>query len=278
MGNKILNLAGIDIDLSVPKVMGVVNFDKNSFYTGSRVANINELNKKIDNMVEEGVDILDLGATSSRPGADISDPEKEIEILLPYISIIRSRYPKLLLSIDTYHSKVVRICIQEGINLINDISAGEIDSNIFDELKKENVGYVLMHMRGMPSNMQENVDYNSLFDEMLSFFSEKLKVLKERGLKNIVIDPGIGFGKSLESNYKIIKKMNYFNNFGYPLLLGVSRKSLIQNLLNIGPENALNGTTALHMLCLNNGANILRAHDVKEAKEAIKIWEYYVSV
>ena len=278
MGNKILNFAGIDIDLSVPKVMGVVNFDKNSFYTGSRVANINELNKKIDNMVEDGVDILDLGATSSRPGADISDPEKEIEILLPYISIIRSRYPKLLLSIDTYHSKVVRICIQEGINLINDISAGEIDSNIFDELKKENVGYVLMHMRGLPSNMQENIDYNNLFDEMSSFFSDKLKVLKERGLKNIVIDPGIGFGKSLESNYKIIKKMNYFNNFGYPLLLGVSRKSLIQNLLNIGPENALNGTTALHMLCLNNGANILRAHDVKEAKEAIKIWEYYVSV
>mgnify|MGYP001222326331 CR=1 FL=1 len=278
MGNKILNLAGIDLDLSVPKVMGVVNFDKNSFYTGSRVGNINDLNKKIDQMVEDGVDILDLGATSSRPGSNISDPEKEIEILLPYIKIIRSRYPKLILSVDTYHSKVVRVCIQEGINLINDISAGEIDSSIFNEIIKEKVGYVLMHMRGLPNNMQQNVEYDNLLVEITNFFSNKLEYLEERGVENIIIDPGIGFGKSLESNYKIIKKMNYFNNFDCPLLVGISRKSLIQKLLKVGPDNALNGTTALHMLCLNNGANILRAHDVKEAKEAIKIWRYYVSI
>ena len=162
--------------------------------------------------------------------------------------------------------------------MINDISAGEIDPKIFNEMINGNVGYVLMHMRGQPSNMQKNINYNDLFNEMYDFFKQKLNVIKGLGLKNIIIDPGIGFGKSLESNYQIIKKMNYFNTFDQPLLVGVSRKSLVQNLLNVGPDDALNGTTALHMLCLNNGANILRVHDVKAAKEAIKIWGYYVSV
>ena len=201
MDNKILNLAGLGLDLSVPKVMGVINFDENSFFSGSLAVNDVELNKKVENMVEEGVDILDLGATSSRPGAELSDPDNEIKILLPYIRMIRKKYPKLILSVDTYHSKVVKICIEEGVNLINDISAGEIASNIFDEIIKGNVGYVLMHMRGLPSNMQENVDYEDLFDEMASFFKQKLDQLKKKGLKNIIVDPGIGFGKSLESNY-----------------------------------------------------------------------------
>ncbi len=278
MNNNILNLGGIKLDLSVPRIMGVINFDINSFYKKSYTSDSNDLINRIEHMLEDGADIIDLGATSSRPGAQISDPQQELQILLPALRMIRKKYSKLILSVDTYHSKVAHACIDEGINLINDISAGEIDPEIFDEVINGDVGYVLMHMRGLPFNMQKNLNYNDLFEELTAFFNQKLNELKARGLKNIIIDPGIGFGKSLESNYQIIKKMNYFNTFDCPLLIGVSRKSLIQNLLMVSPDDALNGTTALHMLCLNNGANILRVHDVKAAKEAIKIWGYYVSV
>jgi dihydropteroate synthase len=278
LNNKILNLGGIKFDLSVPRIMGVLNFDINSFYQKSYVSASDDLIKRIERMLEDGADLIDLGATSSRPGASVSDPDQDLKRLLPALRMIRKKYPKLIISVDTYHSKVAHVCIGEGINLINDISAGQIDSKIFDEVINGDVGYVLMHMRGLPFNMQNNIKYNDLFEELTDFFKLKLNELKTRGLKNIIIDPGLGFGKSLESNYQIIKKMNYFNTFDCPLLIGVSRKSLIQNLLGVNPDDALNGTTALHMLCLNNGANVLRVHDVKAAKEAIKIWGYYVSV
>ena len=258
--------------------MGIINLDKASFYNGSRVLNEKDFLNRVEKMLAEGADIIDLGATSSRPGSSLSKADDELNKIIPLLNKLKTKWPKSIISIDTYHSEVARICIEEGANMINDISAGNIDSKIIDVCAQNNIPYVLMHMRGLPDSMQNETHYDSIIDDIIDFFELKINECNNKGLKQIILDPGLGFGKSIEGNYTILKKMTNFKALNYPLLMGLSRKSFIQKLIGVQADKALNGTTALHMLALDNGANVLRVHDVKEAKEIINIWKYYAAI
>ncbi len=268
---RTLNCGGKIINLSSPVAMGIINLTPDSFYDGGRYKHPLDAIKLAEKMLLEGAQILDMGAASSRPGAGIMDPTIEQERLLPALKAVLKQFPEATISIDTYNSSTARVAVDAGAHMINDISAGSMDKEMFETMAELGVPYVIMHMQGTPSNMQENPQYNDIVKEVTAFFSKRIAKLKESGLHDIIIDPGFGFGKTLEHNYQLLDKLDFLGITGLPILVGFSRKSMINKVLGTKPTEALNGTTVLNTMALEKGADILRVHDVKAAVEAIKI-------
>jgi dihydropteroate synthase len=268
---RTLNCKGKLIDLNEPKVMGILNITPDSFYDKSRFSSNDKLLKRTELMLSEGATFVDIGAYSSRPGAEFVSEEEERKRLIPALEIILKEFPDVLLSVDTFRSNIARETIDLGASIINDISGGDMDPEMFDVVVNKQVPYILMHMRGNPQTMSNLNNYNHLIVDIISELQVKMNDLEKRGLNDIIIDPGLGFAKDLLQNYEIVKELNSFKCIDHPLLIGASRKSMIYKLLECEPQNALIGTTVVHTACLLNGASILRVHDVKEAIEAIKI-------
>ena len=268
---RTLNCKGNLIDLNEPKVMGILNITPDSFYDNSRLNSKRDLLKRTESMLLEGATFIDVGAYSSRPGAEFVSEEEERKRLIPALEIILKEFPDVLLSVDTFRSNIARETIDLGASIINDISGGDMDPDMFDVVVNKQVPYILMHMRGNPQTMSNLNKYNHLILDIISELYVKVNDLQKRGLNDIIIDPGLGFAKDLLQNYEVVKKLKSFKCISHPLLIGASRKSMIYKLLECEPQSALTGTTVVHTACLLNGASILRVHDVKEAIEAIKI-------
>ncbi len=253
--------------------MGILNLTQDSFYDGGFYLDEAKMKEQISKMVHAGAKIIDIGAMSSRPGALISNPEDEIQQLLPSIQYIIENFPEVIISVDTIHSVVAKKVLEQGVHIINDISGGQFDKDMYITVGSFDAPYVLMHMRGEPSNMQEHTDYEDLIAEMLEYFIEKIERCRNAGIKDIIIDPGFGFSKTLEQNYLILKRLSDFSILDCPILIGLSRKSMIWKALESSPNDALNGTTVLNTIALQKAAHILRVHDVREASETIKLVE-----
>ena len=270
--NKTINVRGQIIDLSVPRVMGVLNITPDSFYKGSRLGNETEILNRASEMLQSGADILDVGGYSSRPGADDITEKAELERVSGALSILRREFPSAILSLDTYRSSIADIGIREyGVDIINDISGGSLDNEMFGIIAEHNVPYVIMHMKGNPQNMQNNPVYEDIMTEIIKWFSEKKQELVLRGVNDIIIDPGFGFGKTVEHNFILLNNLEHFSILDLPVLAGLSRKSMIWKTLGIRPEESLNGTTVLNTIALMKGISILRVHDVAEAVEAVRL-------
>jgi len=254
-----------------PIVMGILNVTEDSFFDGGLYLNEEQIIARCKEMLEEGASIIDIGAQSSRPGATLIQADDELLKLLPIIKLLKTEIPEIIISIDTFWAKTASECIKAGAHIINDISAGEMDKNMFDTLAKLQVPYIIMHMQGTPQNMQNNPTYNNVVAEVISYFDSKIALLKAKGVEQIIIDPGFGFGKTLVHNYKLLNALEQFNQFKLPVLIGTSRKSMIYKLLDTSSQEALNGTSVTNTMALQKGASILRVHDVKEAIECIKI-------
>ena len=261
------------MDLSSPKVMGIINLTPDSFYSGSRSMQIDHVMAQVDQMIHEGVDIVDFGGMSTRPGASEPTVSEELDRLISPIMAVRAAHPKLWISIDTYRSEVLKECLDLKIDIINDISAGKMDEGFLDLVAESRLPYILMHMQGQPKNMQFNPTYEDVVLDVLKSLDEGYHRCLKLGISQVIIDPGFGFGKSQKDNFRLLKNLGSFKILDLPVLVGISRKSMIHKSLNISADQALNGTSALHMEALNNGASILRVHDVKEAKECIKLWQ-----
>lgn len=267
-----MNVNGKLMDLSHPQVMGILNVTPDSFYAGSRQQTEKDIINRADQIVEEGASIIDIGAYSSRPQAENISPEEEMRRLRTGLEIINRHHPGSVVSVDTFRAEVARMCVEEyGAAIINDISAGEMDPQMFGTIARLGVPYIIMHMQGTPQNMQMNPHYDNLLKEVFFYFSEKVQKLRDLGVKDIILDPGFGFGKTLEHNYRLMNHLEEFSIFELPVLVGVSRKSMIYKLLGGTPDDALNGTTVLNTVSLLKGANILRVHDVKVAVETVQI-------
>ena len=269
-----INVNGRLMDLSEPQVMGILNVTPDSFYAGSRSETEKDIVQRLHQIIDEGASIIDIGGYSSRPNAEHISAEEEMNRLRNGLEIIRKHSPNAVVSVDTFRADVAKMCVEEyGVAIINDISAGQMDEQMFPTIAKLGVPYIIMHMKGTPQDMQVSPKYDHFLKEIFYYFSEKVQKLRDLGVKDIIIDPGFGlsFGKTLEHNYELMNHLEEFNLFELPLLVGVSRKTMIYKLLGTTPEEALNGTTALHTIALLKGANILRVHDVKEAVESIKI-------
>ena len=272
-----INCNGKLLNLKNPVVMGILNLTPDSFSDGGKFNNMDSALKQTEKMLNDGATIIDIGGQSTRPNADFLDAETELSRVLPVIENLVKNFPEIIISVDTFWSEVAKATIQAGASIINDISAGQIDNKMFETIAELGVPYVLMHMKGTPKTMQKNTDYKNVTEEVQLFLSKKIFELNKLGVHDIIIDLGYGFSKTLEQNYELLKNQKDFMFNKYPILTGVSRKSMIFKLLNIKPEESINGTTALNMLALQNNAKILRVHDVKEAAECIKIWEMYKS-
>ena len=269
-----INVNGKLMDLSQPQVMGILNVTPDSFYAGSRGVAERDIIDRLRQMTDEGASIIDIGAYSSRPDADDVSTEEEMARLRHALNLVRQHQPDAVVSVDTFRADVARMCVEEyGVAMVNDISAGEMDDEMFPTIARLGVPYIAMHMKGTPQTMQINPQYEHFLKEIFYFFSEKVQKLRDLGVKDIIIDPGFGFGKTLEHNYQLMNHLEEFKLFGLPLLVGISRKSMIYKLLDTTPEEALNGTTVLNTIALQKGAHILRVHDVKAAVEAVKIVE-----
>ena len=269
---RTLNLRGELYVLDQPKVMGILNVTPDSFYDGGRYVNDGALRQRLTQMLSEGVDIIDIGAYSSRPGADDVSPQEEIDRLCRALDLIQSMDICLPLSVDTFRSEVADVILERyPVSLINDISGGQTDALMYDVVAKHRAAYVLMHMRGTPQTMMQYTHYDNLMSDLLLYFSEQVNLLKAKGVKDIIIDPGFGFAKDLDQNYRLLSELELFEALELPLLVGVSRKSMVHNLLQVSPHEALNGTTVIQTMALSKGADILRVHDVKAAKEAVAI-------
>ena len=267
-----INANGKLMDLSEPQVMGILNVTPDSFYAGSRAETERDITQRIHQIVNEGASIIDIGAYSSRPNAQHISAEEEMSRLRTGLELIRKHYPEAIVSVDTFRADIARMCVEEyGVAIINDISAGNMDEQMFSTIARLGVPYIIMHMKGTPQNMQETPHYDHFLKEIFYYFSEKVQKLRDLGAKDIIIDPGFGFGKTIEHNYELMNHLEEFHLFELPILVGISRKSMIYKLLGITPEEALNGTTALNTIALTKGAHILRVHDVKEAVECVKI-------
>jgi len=255
--------------------MGILNYTPNSFFDGGKFNNINDALKQIEKMLKDGADIIDIGAISSKPGSSILSLKEEKERLLPLFIEISKNFTDVIFSLDTFRSEIAKQFVNEfGVSIINDISAGELDSEMFKTIAELNVPYIIMHMQGMPENMQNNPTYNKAIElEIIEYFAKKIAKLKLLGVDDVIIDPGFGFGKTIEHNYQLLNKLDSFKIVNLPLLVGISRKSMINKLLDVSPNEALNGTTVINTIALQKGAQILRVHDVKEASEAIKLVE-----
>jgi len=260
-----------ELEINSTLIMGVVNLTPDSFYSASRAFSESEYIKIIDQMVSDGVDIIDLGGQSTRPGATLVSDDDEYSRINGALDYIRLRYPQVWVSIDTFHSKVARLALEKGAHIINDVTAGDYDENIHSVVAEFDGCYVCMHMQGNPENMQVNPTYKNVTNEVMEFLKTKIKQCEQAGIKNIIIDPGFGFGKTIEHNYELVKTLNTFTELGYPLLVGFSRKSMIYKVLGTTPEKSLNATTVLNTIGILSGVSILRVHDILEAKECTKI-------
>jgi dihydropteroate synthase len=268
-----LNAGGQLLDLSSPKVMGIINLTPDSFFAGSRKPSIDEAVQQAQKMLNEGASFLDLGAYSSRPGAEDISVQEETDRQLPVVEAIVKQFPEAVLSIDTFRAKVAETAIKAGAHIINDISGGQLDADMFATVARLQVPYILMHMRGTPQNMQQQTTYEDVFAEVYDYFASKYHELKRLGVHDVIIDPGFGFAKERAHSYALMNRLQDFDLLQLPVLVGISRKKMIYGTLGITAAEALNGTTTLNTVALTKGANILRVHDVKEAVEAIKIWE-----
>lgn len=267
-----INVNGQLMDLSYPRVMGILNLTPDSFYPESRKQTEQEIAARANQIVAEGGSIIDVGAYSSRPGAADVPVEEEMRRLRKGLAVVSREHPDAVVSVDTFRADVARMCVEEfGVAIINDISAGGMDKNMFPTVARLGVPYIMMHIQGTPQDMQLNPHYDNLLKEILYYFSEKVQRLRDLGAKDLIIDPGFGFGKSLAHNYELLDKLEEFSIFELPVLVGVSRKSMIYNLLGVNPENSLNGTSAVNAIALMKGADILRVHDVKAAVEVVRI-------
>ncbi len=266
-----INCKGTLIDLSTPKVMGILNLTPDSFYDGGKYQNEKEVLAQTEKMLQEGATFIDVGAYSSRPGAKHITEDEELARIVPIIKLLVATFPDIILSVDTFRSNVAIACIEQGAAIINDISAGEMDENMFATAAALGVPYIMMHMQGTPQNMQQNPVYSNITEEVIFYFSNKIAQARSFGINDIILDPGFGFGKTIEHNYRLLSEQELLKNIELPLLIGLSRKSMIYKTLNITAQEALNGTTALHMISLQKGANILRVHDVKEAMQCIAL-------
>ncbi len=269
-----LQFKGRLVLLERPQIMGILNLTPDSFFGGSRILTSKiDVMDRVTKMVDDGADILDLGGYSTRPGAAEISIDEEIRRVIPAVEWISEAFPSVLISVDTFRSKVAEAAVQSGAHLVNDISAGSLDPKMLETVGKLGTPYIAMHLRGNPQTMQKETNYSDVLVEMLSYFSEKMSLFRKFGIKDVIIDPGFGFAKTVKQNYWLLRNLNYFQILSLPILIGVSRKSMIYNPLGVSSEEALNGTTALHMVALANGANILRVHDVKEAKETLTLYQ-----
>lgn len=268
-----LNCRGRLLSLQAPKVMGVLNVTPDSFYDGGRYTTEADLLRRAEQMLEQGASIIDIGGMSSRPGAELIEPAEELSRVLPAIRAIHEHLPEAIISIDTIRGQVAREAVAAGAAIINDISAGAFDEDMYPAAAELQVPYLLMHMQGSPKTMQQRPDYEDVVREVLDFFIAETGKLRALGVKDILLDPGYGFGKTVEHNYQLLKQLHVFQILDLPLVAGLSRKSMINKVLGIKPEQALNGTTALNMVALQQGAKLLRVHDVRPAVETIRLWQ-----
>lgn len=270
--STLLNVKGHLLDLSIPQVMGILNVTPDSFYSGSRMQTEVDIAERARQILDEGASIIDIGAYSSRPNAEHISSEEEMNRLRVGLEIINRNHPEAIVSVDTFRADVAEWCVNEyGVAIVNDIASGEMDKRMFETVARLGVPYIMMHMQGTPQSMQQTPHYDNLLKEVFLYFARKVEQLRELGVKDMILDPGFGFGKTLEHNYQLMASLEEFAIFNLPLLVGVSRKSMIYKLLGGTPQDALNGTTILHTVALMKGANMLRVHDVREAVEVVKV-------
>jgi dihydropteroate synthase len=270
-----LNCKGKLIIIDKPLVMGVVNVNNDSFYKGSRFQNLDAISNKVDRMIEEGADIIDIGGQSTRPGSERISADEELKRVMPVFEMLSKKHNKALLSIDTYDSAIAKEMVLAGASIVNDISAGEMDKKMLETVATLRVPFIAMHMKGVPETMHQSIQYENIVTDVLDFFINKISQCRDAGIADIIIDPGFGFGKTIAHNFQILKSLEIFKMLGKPVMTGISRKSTIYKTLDISADDALNGTTVMNTIALLNGANILRVHDVKEAREAVTLLQAY---
>ena len=267
-----LNCKGRLLVIDKPLVMGIINATPDSFYGGSRFDGVDEIVAKAEKMLDDGADIIDIGGQSTRPGSELIAADEEIGRVVPAIKAIANKFPKTIISIDTFYSKVAIHAVEAGATIINDISAGSMDNKMVETVAQLRVPYILMHMKGTPQTMQQNAVYENVTREVLDFFIAKTNELKNAGIVDIIVDPGFGFAKTIDQNFELLRNLSVFKMLDKAIMLGISRKSTVYKTLGVNAEDALNGTSVLNTIGLMNGASILRVHDVKEAKEAVKLF------
>ena len=270
-----LNCKGKILSSEIPLIMGIINTTPDSFFEGHLADAPDEMINRAERMIREGADILDIGGQSTKPGSKRIESDEELNRVIHVIRLLHTHFPDVILSVDTYYSNVAKIAVEAGASIINDISAGNMDANMITTVANLDVPYICMHMLGTPETMQQNPVYKDVTQDVLNFFIRKITDCKKAGIKDIIIDPGFGFGKTIQQNYQLLKEMSALQMLELPILAGLSRKGMIYKTLNVEAREALNGTTVLNTLALQNGAKILRVHDVKEAREAILLFEYY---
>jgi len=268
-----INCKGELVDLTSPKVMGILNLTPDSFFDGGKYKDESSILTQVEYMLDQGAAFIDMGAYSSRPGAEHVPEDEELQRMIPVIDLILKNFPDTLISVDTFRSKVAAESIEHGAAIINDIAAGNLDKNMFATIAKHQVPYIMMHMKGTPQSMQKEATYDNLINDLRFYFSEKIQEATSKKINDIIIDPGFGFAKTTAQNYTLLHHLDMFQTLGLPILIGLSRKSMVYKILESSPQEALNGTTALHTVALLKGANIIRAHDVKEASECVKLVE-----
>ena len=266
-----INCAGKLIDLSIPKIMGILNITPDSFYDGGKYNSDKKILDHIEKMVIDGATFIDIGAYSSRPGGLDIDENEELKRIIPAIELVNKKFPEIIISIDTFRSKVAEACLNSGASMINDISASQLDEKMMETIAKYNVPYIIMHMKGNPQNMMDKTNYDDMLQEMIKYFSKKINQAISYKINDIIIDPGFGFAKNIKQNYDLLNHLDLLKILDKPIMVGISRKSMIYKSLDSTPEEALNGTTVLNTVALIKGASILRVHDVKEANECIKL-------
>ncbi len=266
---------GKQLSFEKAQVMAIINITPDSFYDGGKFSSVSDIVKDAERKIAEGASIIDVGAASSRPKASAITVKDEITRLREPLLKLRKEFPSMIISVDTYLSEVAEFAIDMGADLINDISGGEMDEKMIDVIAKHQIGYIMMHMQGTPQNMQHNPSYDNVTQDIFGFFGDKINQFKSQGVEKLIIDMGFGFGKTVEHNYQLLKNLSTFESLGYPILAGLSRKSMINKVIHTTPETALTGTIVLNTLALQNGAKILRVHDVKEAKQAVDLYEFY---
>jgi len=268
-----LNCKGQLIDLKTPKIMGILNVTPDSFYDGGRFKNEEDVLIQVEKLLKEGATFIDIGAYSSRPGADFVSKEEELKRLIPIITSVVNNFPKSLISVDSFRSDVIKTAVEAGAAMVNDISGGQQDPLMFETVGVLGVPYIMMHMRGTPKTMQQMTEYSDVIKEVYTYFSERIELARTHQIKDIILDLGFGFSKTLEQNFKLLEMLDYYKNLNLPILAGISRKSMVYKTLNTNANQALNGSTALHMVALQKDAKLLRVHDVKEAMECIQLHE-----
>lgn len=266
-----INCAGKLIDLSIPKIMGILNITPDSFYDGGRYNSDKKILDHVEKMIIDGAIFIDIGAYSSRPGGVDIDENEELKRIIPAIELVNKKFPEIIISIDTFRSKVAEACLNSGASMINDISASQLDEKMMETIAKYNVPYIIMHMKGNPQNMMDKTNYDDMLQEMIKYFSKKINQAISYKINDIIIDPGFGFAKNIKQNYDLLNHLDLLKILDKPIMVGISRKSMIYKSLDSTPEEALNGTTVLNTVALIKGASILRVHDVKEANECIKL-------